>query len=55
MTHPAKYHDIAVRDLEMALEAFVLARLTAQEPARAVKVLKNVPELSESSYPGQAA
>jgi uncharacterized membrane protein YphA (DoxX/SURF4 family) len=54
VSHPDKYHDVAVRDMEMALEAFVLARLTDIHEERAQLTSGNG-KLLEERYPGQAA
>ena len=54
VTHPGKYHDVAVRDMEMALEAFVLARLTDIRESRGQLDLDSG-KLLEERYPGQAA
>src|SRR5437868_1687150 len=54
VTHPDKYHDVAVRDMEMALEAFVLARLTDIRESRGQLDLDSG-KLLEERYPGQAA
>ena len=54
VTHPDKYHDVAVRDMEMALEAFVLARLTDIRESRG-QLDVGSGKLLEERYPGQAA
>ncbi len=54
--HPDKYYDVAVRDMAMALEALVLARMTDRAESHVAKSQKTAPELCESyPYPGQAA
>jgi uncharacterized membrane protein YphA (DoxX/SURF4 family) len=55
VSHPVKYHDIAVRDMEMALEAFVLARLTDIHESRGELSGGENRNLLEEHYPGQAA
>src|SRR5947209_9242551 len=48
-THPDKYYDVAVRDVEMALEALVLARLTDIHESQERLIQRA--ELLEERYP----